>query len=71
MTKTDEKEEDQEGFTAGTLQAAVARLKKAFIEHEREVFGQDYVFDENASMIDVVEAVAQSFENAVEEVASK
>ena len=49
-------------FNVGTLHSAVERLKQAFIAHSTINVGDNPQFADDASMIDVVEAVAQYLE---------
>ena len=67
MTKNDEKEEeaknDQAAFSANTLQASMEALKKAFIDWQLRINGNEYQFDESASMIDIADAVTQALVN--------
>jgi hypothetical protein len=60
-----EEQTDQEKFSSGTLQASMEALKEVFISWQLEKNGVEYQFDESASMIDVVDAVAQALVNDV------
>ena len=60
-----EEQTDQGKFSSGTLQASMEALKEVFISWQLEKNGVEYQFDESASMIDAVDAVAQALVNDV------